>query len=126
MTGSFGLGIGHVGLLTRFKPAAGDGSSVRNWLLRDVLPGLPSRPGIGSVHLFEGAVTPPMTSEQRIRGADAGFDWALLLTGYDQDALASLMQADLGDAHLQAHGATQAVHAMYRIDYSLTDREVDA
>lgn len=31
-----------------------------------------------------------MTNEQRMRGADAGVDWALLVTGYDQEAFTSL------------------------------------
>jgi hypothetical protein len=126
VTGSFGSGIGHVGLLIRFKPPAGAETAARKWLLQDILPELPSRPGIGSAHLFEGALTPPMTSEQRIRGADAGVDWALLLTGYGQEALASLMQADLCTARLEEHGAMGVMGAMYRMEYALVDREVAA
>jgi hypothetical protein len=99
---------------------------MRNWLLQDMLPRLPSRPGIGSAHLFEGAVTPPMTNEQRIRGADAGVDWALLVTGYSQDVLASLMRTDLGNAQLEEHGATGVLGVMYQMEYSVIDREVDA
>ena len=83
--------MGRASLLFRFKPATEMESSLRKWLLQDILPQLPSRPGIGSAHLFEGALTPPMTNEQRIRGADAGVDWAVLVTGYNQDALAKLM-----------------------------------
>lgn len=126
VTGSFGSGIGHVGLLMRFKPGPGAESSLRKWLLQDTLPHLPSRPGVGSVHLFEGALTPTMTNEQRIRGADAGVDWTLFLTGYSQHALASLVQADLADAQLERHGATGVLDAMYGMEYSLSDREVAA
>jgi len=126
VVGSFGYGMGHASLLMRLKPATEAGASLRKWLLEDILPKLPSRPGIGSVHLFEGALTPQMTNEQRIRGADAGVDWALLITGYSQDALASLMQADLGNAQLETHGATEVRGAMYRMEYSIIEREVDA
>lgn len=126
VAGSFGFGMGHACLLIRFKPATETGSSLRNWLLQDLLPQLPSRPGIGSVHLFEGALTPQMTNEQRIRGADAGVDWALLVTGYGQDAMASLMRDDLGNAQLEKHGATGVIGAMYRIEYSIVQREVGA
>ena len=126
VAGSFGFGMGHAGLLIRFSPATETGSSLRKWLLEDILPKLSSRPGIGSVHLFEGALTPQMTNEQRIRGADARVDWALLVTGYSQDALASLMQADLGTAQLEMHGATGVLGAMYRMEYSIIQREVDA
>jgi hypothetical protein len=125
VTRSFGLGIGHAGLLLRFKPATGTETSLRDWLLQD-LARLPSTPGIGSAHLFEGALTPQMTNEQRIRGADAGFDWAVFVTGYSEDAMAQLMQADLGSAGIERHGATGALAAMYRMDYALTDREVGA
>jgi hypothetical protein len=126
VAGSFGFGMGHAGLLVRFRPATELESSLRKWLLQDILPQLPSRPGIGSAHLFEGAMTPQMTNEQHIRGADAGVDWALLVTGYNQDALARLMQADLGDAQLGKHGAAGVLAAMYRIEYSIIHQEVDA
>ncbi len=126
VAGSFGFGIGHASLLIRFKPTPETESSLRKWLLQDILPQLPSKPGIGSAHLFEGAVTPRMTNEQRIRGADAGVDWALVVTGYSQEALASLKQADLGNAQLEKHGATGVLDAMYRMDYSIVQREVDA
>ena len=124
--GSFGFGVGHISLLMRFKPATGAESSLRKYLLHDTLPQLASRPGIGSAHLLEGALTPAMTNEQRIRGADAGVDWALFITGYSEDALESLMQTELGNAQLEVHGAEGVLAATYRMDYSLTDREVGA
>jgi hypothetical protein len=126
VVGSFGSGMGHASLLVRFKPAAQAQSSLRHWLLQDFLPQLPAGPGIGSAHLFEGAATPPMTSEQRIRGADAGVDWALLVTGYGQDALEALMRGDLGSAQLARHGATEVLAGMYRMDYSVVQRETPA
>ena len=126
VTGSFGFGIGHVGLLVRFKPAAGAESSLRKRLLEDILPPLPSLPGIGSVHLFEGAVTPAVTNEQRIRGVDAVLDWALLLTGYSEDALTRLMHADLGNRQLAQNSAQGVLDAMYRMEYLVTHREVSA
>jgi hypothetical protein len=124
VTGSFGLGTGHAGLLLRFKPQAGTDASLRQWLLQDALPGLTTQPGLGSAHLLEGAVTPAMTNEQRIRGADTGVDWALFVTGYGEDALARVLQADLAPAQLQRHGAGSVLDGLYRMDYSVTDREV--
>ncbi|RZT92484.1 hypothetical protein [Rivibacter subsaxonicus] len=125
VSGSFGLGMGHVAALLRFGVEPGSAASLRDWLLRDVLPDLPNRPGLGSVHLLEGAVTPSMTAEQSIRGADAGVDWALVLAGYSEEALAGLVREVVGPAHLAQHGATGVVVAMYRIDYSLTRGEVE-
>jgi len=124
VAGSFGAGMGHSGLLIRFKPAAGAGRSLQKWLLQDALPGLPAKAGLGSAHLFEGAVAPPMTNEQRIRGADAGFDWALLVTGYSQESVTELAREDFGNARLERQGATGAVGAAYRMDYTLTERDV--
>jgi hypothetical protein len=126
VTGSFGCGIGGVSLLLRFKPAPPTDAALREWLLRDCLPELPRRPGIGSVHLLETAVTPTMTTEQHIRGADAHLDWALLLTGYAEEALATLLQGDLGVSRLRRRGARGVVDATYRLQYSLTNRELPA
>ncbi|HET9204700.1 MAG TPA: hypothetical protein VFO28_00585 [Burkholderiaceae bacterium] len=119
VAGSFGHGLGHLCALLRFKPPS-DAAALRHWLLHDALPELPSRPGLGSVHWLEGALTPAMTQEQRIRGADAGVDSALLLTGYDPKAIAELLQGQLGAAALARHGALDVTQALYRMDYSLT------
>jgi hypothetical protein len=124
VTGSFGLGIGHVSVLLRFEPAAGSEASLRRWLLQDVLPELPTKSGIGSAHLLEGTIAPPMTNEQQIRGPDAGIDWALLLTGYREAALADLVR-DVGSA-VQQRGGIAVLDSMYRMDYSLARAEINA
>ena len=67
-----------------------------------------------------------MTSEQRIRGADAGVDWALLATGYEPEAVAELERAELNLRELQAHGCASASLAFYRAAYSLSADEIDA
>jgi hypothetical protein len=56
----------------------------------------------------------------------AGFDWALFITGYREDALAQLMHARLDHAKLERHGAAGALAALYRMDYALTGREAGA
>jgi len=127
VTGSFGFGVGHAALLIRFQAAADAAASLRRWLTREVLPRLPSNPGIGSAHLLEAALTPAMTSEQRLRGgADAGVGWALFVTGYRQEALSDLLQDELRGADMEQRGATGVVDAMYRIDYSLAHDEAAA
>ena len=117
VTGTFGTGLGHVALLLRFKPQAGRAASLRQWLL-EALPTLPQKRGIGNVHLLEGAVTPPMTNEQRMRGTDSGVDSAIVCTGYHQDALERLVEDDL--RLLPQHGAADAFTATYRLDYCLS------
>lgn len=126
VSGSSGFGTGHVGLLSRFKPAPGAESLLGDWLGRHIVPRLPERPGLGSVHLLKGALTPQMTNEQRIRGVDAGVDWALVTTGYSQEALAALAQSDLGNDQFEEHGAAGVVTALYRADYTLTADEINA
>ena len=126
VTGSFGLGLGCAGLLIRFKPERRAESALRDWLLLDTLPQLPSKPGLGSVHLFEAAVVPQMTNEQRIRGADASLDWALLVTGYSQDEMTRLEQADLSVGELEARGATGVHRALYRMEYMLAGHDIKA
>jgi len=120
VAGSFGHGLGHLCALVRFKPLADAVAELRHWLLHEALPALPSRPGIGSVHWLEGAVTAPLTNEQRIRGADAGVDSTLLLTGYDRAVLDALLQSELAAGTLASRGALEVTQALYRTDYSLT------
>lgn len=124
VTGSFGAGLGHAARLMRFKPNPDAAPALRRWLLEDALPQLSARRGIGSVHLLEGAATPPMTNEQRIRGADAGIDWALLVTGYEQDAVDVLAQADLSAAEFARRGAANVLDTAYRMHFALAAREV--
>ena len=126
VSGSFGFGTGHIAVLLRFKPESSLEAALRSWLLQDVLPQLPSKPGVGSVHLLERAAAPTMTNEQRIRGADAGVDWALLLTGYSEAALSELVVDVLRPTHLERRGVTEILENMYRIDYSLVHGELDA
>lgn len=124
VTGSFGWGLGHVALMLRFRPQATAEAPLRHGLVGELLPQLPARAGIGSVHLFEGALAPQMTNEQRLRGADAGVDWAILVTGYSPDALAQLSQAELSADRLAEMGAVGVQGASYRLDYTLSHDEL--
>jgi hypothetical protein len=98
---------------------------MRRWLLDELMPALPGKPGIGSVHLLEGAAAAPMTNEQRIRGADTGVDSALLMMGYDADAVSALAH-DLSSQQLEGRGASAVVDGVYRLDYILSRSEIDA
>jgi hypothetical protein len=121
VTGSAGLGLGNAALAVRFKP--GDASALRDWLTKDVMPGLSSRPGLGGCYLFESAAAPPMTREQRIRGADAGVDWALVVTGYDERAVSGLERADLDKRRLKDQGASVSGFGLYRTNFTLYEVE---
>ena len=115
VAGSFGVGTGHFTQLLRFKPTETSAASLRQWLVEDALPRLVLARHAGSAHLLESAATAAMTNEQRIRGADAGLDWAVLLTGYKEEALAGA----LAPARLEERGATGITGGLYRFDYSL-------
>jgi hypothetical protein len=121
---SSGLGMGSLAYLARFTLQAEAAESVPRWLLQEVLPNLPARRGIGSAHLLHGAAIAPMTHEQRIRGADAGVDSALLVMGYEADALSELARDVLGPQPLERRGARGAVDAQYSLHYALTRAEL--
>ena len=124
VTGSFGVGLGNACLLVRFTPPPGAEPLLRARLLAEVLPQLSALPGLGSAHLFEGAAKPVMTREQSIRGADAPVDWAVLVIGYSQAALAELAQQALASEQFAQWGATGVLSAVYRLDYSLSAQEL--
>jgi hypothetical protein len=91
--------------------------------MHTALPGLTVEAGVGSAHLLEAAATPAMTREQRIRGADAGVDWVVLVSGYEAAALTRLADARLC-IEMPAHGATDMVAAIYENQYALTADEL--
>lgn len=126
VVGSHGLGVGHLTYLVRFQPRAEAAASVRSWLQDEVLPKLPAKRGVGSAHLLQGTAIAPMTNEQRLRGVDAGVDSALLVMGYEANALAELARDLVGPQHLERRGATAVVDGQYRLDYTLIRAEVDA
>ncbi len=123
---SQGHGMGHFAGLLRFKPAPGQEASLESWLSQELLPRLPERRGLSSVHLLRSGLTPEMTAEQRIRGADTGVDGALLVTGYERAAVAGLVQTELGAAALERHGATEVVSAFYEAVHALTAADMRA
>ena len=125
VSGSFGLGVGHYARLVRFAPNADAAERMRNRLLVDLLPRLPAQRGICSAHLLERAATPAMTNEQRIRGADAGVDWAILVTGYEEAAIANLDDETGRPAWPQAQECAAGIlDATYRVAHSLSRDEL--
>jgi len=121
---SVGNGMGHFGLLIRFRAAADADAALERWLAGELLPHLPMRRGLASAHLLHGALAAPMTAEQRIRGSDAGVDRALLVTGYLADALAQLQRGDLGLAGFERRGVAAVTSALYQSACTLSASEL--
>ena len=120
---SYGGGLGNVGLLIRFSPGAENESALRDWLCRDVLPTLICRPGLVSAHLFEAALSPELTQEQRIRGKDGAIDWVLLVTGYRAERVTRLANDELSAELLKQRGADNVAVGCYTMMHSLSAQE---
>ena len=118
---SSGAGLGGLVYVVRFMAQPGRHEVLRRWLLDELVPALPARRGVGSAHLLEGAVAAPTTKEQRIRGTDAAIDSALLVMGYDEDALVRL-----ADLELTHRGAVVAAQGLYSLHYTLASAEAAA
>lgn len=124
--GSFGYGQGGDAALIRFAPLESRAAELQRWLLEDALPRIPRTDGLGSAHLLQGAQAAAMTNEQRIRGADRGVDSAVILNGYDAEAVAEHARALLAAGGLPDRGASDLSLAVYRCGYSLASTEFDA
>lgn len=126
---STGAGWGQATALLRFRLPAGaaDAAALLAWLQGAVLPGLPTGPGLGSAHLLQGVAQPAMTREQGLRGRDGTVDMALLLSGWDAEAVAGqarqLAGQDSADG-LPGRGADALSCALYRFDYALADADL--
>lgn len=115
-----GAGVGRVARVWRFKPLTRSGATLRKWLAEQIFPALLLSPGIGGAFLLESVLAPEMTQEQQIRGADGAVDWALVVCGYRDGALADLAATGLGLPELAARGATDTSESAYQLDYLLT------
>jgi hypothetical protein len=62
--------------------------------------------------------------EATVEVFDAGIDWAVLITGYSEQALTHLAVADPDNAQLTRRGAANVTSAVYAMDYSLTCAEL--
>jgi len=123
--GSFGFGHGGIAALIRFTPEASQSASLKRWLL-EALRAVPQMPGLGSAHLLQGTQTAAMTHEQRIRGADRGVDSAVIVTGYDDNAVAAYANDLCAVGGLPDRGAGELSCATYRLSFSLASAEVAA
>lgn len=121
-----GCGSGSSLAAITFAPAAAGDDRVERWLSADILPGLPQHPGLADVRLFRNALAATMTTEQAIRGRDAAVHSALLVTGYDDDAIAALVRGELAPEQFAARGAATSETAMrvYRQAYTLVADEI--
>ncbi|HSD44101.1 MAG TPA: hypothetical protein VLD36_19825 [Burkholderiales bacterium] len=115
---SFGGGLGQAVATIRFSPPPRGGRALVKRLASEVLPGLPGRRGLSGAHLLESQPTAstPQTTEQRIRGGDAPADRALLVCGYDVDAVRAVARDELA--------LPGAVEGLYRLAYAMTCKDL--
>jgi hypothetical protein len=122
--GSFGCGQGGTAALVRFSPEEAGAERLFRWLLEETLPVVPATPGLGSAHLLRGAQTATMTLEQRIRGADRGLDTAIIVTGYDGEAVAEYAKGLCANGSPLIRGARDLQSTTYCTSYTLVSAEL--
>lgn len=115
---------GHL-LTLRLSPATGAEDTLRRYLAACVA-ALPSRAGLAGAHVLRTevpAVAP--TIEQAIRGhADRAADWIVIVSGYEDEALAALERGELSAAALSDRGAAPGtVSSRYRLRLSMLAAE---
>jgi hypothetical protein len=123
LTESAGAGLGNALRTIRISPLAGRESELRAWLAK-TLPVIASSRGLIGAHLFEPAAQPPMTKEQAIRGKDAEMPWVVVVTGYDENAVARSVETELAEAGIAGHGGIpERIRGSYRLHGLLADAE---
>lgn len=124
VVGSFGDGQGGTAALIRFTPDQSAAEALQRWLLEELLPAVPLTSGLGSAHLLVRAQPAAMTIEQRIRGADRGIDSAIIVTGYDRNAVSAYAKSLCAADGISNKGARELTSAIYGLSYSLTSAEL--
>lgn len=123
---SFGGGIAGSVATIRFSPDRGRADDLRA-SITPLIGDLPSRPGLTGAHLLhtDTPKTSSSTTEQRIRGSDRTADWIVLLSGYDRDAVKSVIDGDLSADALRRAGASDSVVAgFYTLAYAMTPQDL--
>jgi hypothetical protein len=127
VSGTHGSGIGQAIATIRFAPAPGKDQTLRSWLDKTVLPGLPSQAGMAGVHFLEALKqTGPQTNEQKLRGSnDAEADWVVIVEGYDPGAVKRVLDRELGTTALTEHGAAPAQQRdVFALNFALSEQDV--
>jgi len=119
---SGGAGMGGLAAVVAFAPQVASGPELGPWLVDDVLRPLEARRGFASWHLLRSARAASVTKEQAIRGRDAAIQAAVVLTAYDEAALAGMCEGELGPGAFEAHGANAEQYAcsLYRLAVTLS------
>lgn len=110
-----GEATGAWSLVAPFAPDAGRLGEVRRWLVDEALPAAMLRRGLASWRLYGNARDAAMTREQAIRGRDGSVVFALVVTGYDEAAIAEIAARDLAAPRWVEHGANRVEPAVYRL-----------
>lgn len=116
---SAGASITRHALTVRLSPENGQQERLRQHL-KTLAFSLVSQPGCVGGHLLRHE-TPAIaqTTEQKIRGGDRLADWVFIASGYDAQALQSLMQDALAPAALKEHGAAAGAElGLYTLSHS--------
>jgi hypothetical protein len=120
-----GRGLGGVALVVPFAIESAQQDQVCARLSAKVMPALEHRRGFAQCYLLRSAASARPTAEQKIRGDDASLQSALIVTGYDPEALGSLSRQELAADRFSAAGARLLEHAvaMYRLAFSMSANE---
>lgn len=125
---SHGSGVGTVWLTVQLGPADGQAENLQDWLANGALPDLAGKAGFTGAHLMVSAAPPPaeLTAEQQLRGgADRNIDWALVIQGYDEDALRGAQFDVLSPASLESHGAKAGAETgLYRLVHTVSKADL--
>jgi hypothetical protein len=112
----------------QLAPAEGGREQLGAHLVGELLPELSTRPTLLAAHLLEGdrAASGLATEEKRLRGVpDRAADLALLLAGYDADAIRTTLAGPLAAAALTARGAAPArTEGIYRLLHCVTKADL--
>lgn len=125
---SVGGGLGTAILTVRFSAEPGKRDSMATWLMDGRLAGLAARKGIVGAHLLEGDETASgvQTDEARLRGGgDRTADLALIVEGYDPDALSALLDGELSAERFIENGAgTERSCGVYRAVHVVSEADL--
>ncbi len=119
-----GHGLGMFALLLRFGADAPGEESLCNWLAAEAMPVLSARSGLVGSLLLRSGLRADLTVEQRIRGADASVDRALLVTGFSRPSIEALANGMLSVPELERRAMGSVTSGIYQMAHCINDRDL--
>ncbi|MEE2803813.1 MAG: hypothetical protein VYB37_05130 [Pseudomonadota bacterium] len=124
---SWGLGTGTLLTTCRMVPAEDRADQLRDWVENIFLENCVSKGSIVGAHFLtvDEVASHAETKEKKLRDRpDEVASWVLIVEGYDEDSMRSIVDRALQPEQLEVTGAASSYTAIYQLEHIASDADI--